>query len=141
MGHEKAQETCRNGMGPSKQLEICIQKSTVRIIHDTYVLNEYDGRLWWNYHCQYHTLYSSRCGKVEGDTKKYKIFTIVNPLGSSKLPSYLQRWDPKSFTIEQVIEVNALNTFIVKMRKRSLACNSVDIILIYYRQYRCQKEA
>lgn len=44
-----------------------------------------------------------RCGKVEGDTKKYKIFTIVNPLGSSKLPSYLQRWDPKSFTLEQVI--------------------------------------
>ena len=47
--------------------------------------------------------FNSRCGKVEGDNKKYKIFTIVNPLGSSKLPSYLQRWDPKSFTIEQVI--------------------------------------
>ena len=47
--------------------------------------------------------FDSRCGKVEGDNKKYKIFTIVNPLGSSKLPSYLQRWDPKSFTIEQVI--------------------------------------
>lgn len=47
-----------------------------------------------------------RCGKVEGDTKKYKIFTIVNPLGSSKLPSYLQRWDPKSFTVEQAVSIS-----------------------------------
>ena len=47
-----------------------------------------------------------RCGKIESDSKKYKIFTIVNPLGSSKWPSYVQRWDPKSFTIEQAVSVS-----------------------------------
>ena len=47
-----------------------------------------------------------RCGKVESDSKKYKIFTIVNPLGSSKWPSYVQRWDSKSFTIEQAVSVS-----------------------------------
>ena len=42
-----------------------------------------------------------RFGKVEGDPKKYKVYTIVNPVGASKPPSYLQRWGTKSYTIEQ----------------------------------------
>ena len=42
MGHEKAQKTCGNGMGPSKQLEVCIQKSTVRINDEAYVSNKYE---------------------------------------------------------------------------------------------------
>ncbi len=36
-----------------------------------------------------------RFGKVEGDPKRFKTFTITNPVGSSKPPSYLQKWDGK----------------------------------------------
>ena len=46
-----------------------------------------------------------RFGRVEGDSKKYKVFTIVNPVGASKPPSYLQRWNPKSFTVEQGVAI------------------------------------
>jgi len=45
-----------------------------------------------------------RFAKVEGDPKKYKVFTIVNPVGASKPPSYLQRWSTKAFTIEAQVE-------------------------------------
>ena len=41
-----------------------------------------------------------RFGKVEGDPRRSKVFTIVNPVGASKPPSYLQRWDGKTFTLE-----------------------------------------
>ena len=34
-----------------------------------------------------------RFGKVEGDPRRSKVFTITNPVGASKPPSYLQRWD------------------------------------------------
>ena len=44
-----------------------------------------------------------RFAKVEGDPKKYKVFTIVNPVGASKPPSYLQRWNAKSWTVEQQV--------------------------------------
>lgn len=44
-----------------------------------------------------------RFGRVEGDPKKSKIFSIVNPVGASKPPSYLQRWDTKTFQLEQKI--------------------------------------
>jgi len=46
-----------------------------------------------------------RFGRVEGDSRKYKVFTIVNPVGASKPPSYLHRWNSKSFTIEQGVDV------------------------------------
>jgi len=39
-------------------------------------------------------------GCVEGDTKKYKVFTISNPIGSSKVPSFLHRWNTQSYTVE-----------------------------------------
>ena len=42
-----------------------------------------------------------RFGRVEGDAKKHKVFTIVNPVGASKPPSYLQRWSTKTYAIEQ----------------------------------------
>ena len=44
-------------------------------------------------------------GRVEGESKRFKVFTIVNPVGTSKAPSYLQRWDPKSYTIEQALPI------------------------------------
>merc|ERR1719219_3142209 len=46
-----------------------------------------------------------RFGRIEGDSRKYKVFTIVNPVGASKPPSYLHRWNSKSFTIEQGVAV------------------------------------
>lgn len=46
-----------------------------------------------------------RFGRVEGDSRKYKVFTIVNPVGASKPPSYLHRWNSKSYTIEQGVAV------------------------------------
>lgn len=81
-----------------------------------------------------------RFGRIEGESKRFKVFTIVNPVGASKVittslktenceyictyifskvltiklfdsvyffqpPSYLQRWDPKSYTIEQAIPI------------------------------------
>ncbi len=44
-----------------------------------------------------------RFARVEGDAKKYKCFTISNPVGASKPPSYLQRWDGKTFLIEKAV--------------------------------------
>ena len=53
------------------------------------------------------TLYQSfvtcRFAKVEGDPKRQKVFTISNPIGASKPPSFLQRWNTKTFTLEQAI--------------------------------------
>jgi len=46
-----------------------------------------------------------RFGRIEGDSRKFKVFTIVNPVGASKPPSYLHRWNSKSFTIEQGVPV------------------------------------
>jgi len=40
---------------------------------------------------------------VEGDSKKYKLFTISNPIGSSKVPSYLHRWSSQSYTVEAAV--------------------------------------
>ena len=40
-------------------------------------------------------------GCVEGDNKKYKVYTISNPIGSSKAPSFLHRWNTQSYTVEQ----------------------------------------
>lgn len=37
---------------------------------------------------------------VEGDSKKYKVFTISNPVGSSKVPAMLHRWNTQSYTVE-----------------------------------------
>jgi hypothetical protein len=31
------------------------------------------------------------------------VFTISNPIGASKPPSYLQRWDGKTFSLEQAV--------------------------------------
>lgn len=39
-------------------------------------------------------------GCVEGDLKKYKVYTISNPIGSSKAPSFLHRWNTQSYTVE-----------------------------------------
>ena len=42
-------------------------------------------------------------GCVEGDLKKYKVYTISNPIGSSKAPSFLHRWNTQSYTVEQAV--------------------------------------
>ena len=42
-------------------------------------------------------------GCVEGDSKKYKVFTISNPIGSSKAPSFLHRWNTQSYTVEGAV--------------------------------------
>ena len=42
-------------------------------------------------------------GCVEGDIKKYKVYTISNPIGSSKAPSFLHRWNTQSYTVEQAV--------------------------------------
>merc|ERR1719228_2453340 len=39
-------------------------------------------------------------GCVEGDNKRYKVYTISNPIGSSKVPSFLHRWNTQSYTVE-----------------------------------------
>lgn len=39
-------------------------------------------------------------GCVEGDVKKYKVYTISNPVGSSKVPAMLHRWNTQSYTVE-----------------------------------------
>jgi len=44
-------------------------------------------------------------GCVEGDSKKYKIYTISNPIGSSKAPSYLHRWSTQSCTVEGAVQL------------------------------------
>jgi len=44
-----------------------------------------------------------RFAKVEGDIKRQKVFTISNPIGASKPPAFLQRWNTKTFTLEQAI--------------------------------------
>lgn len=44
-----------------------------------------------------------RFGKLEGH--KTKVFTIVNPVGSTKPPAYLHRWNPKNYTVEQGVPV------------------------------------
>ncbi len=38
---------------------------------------------------------------MEGDPKRQTVFSISNPVGASKPPSYLQRWDGKTFVLEQ----------------------------------------
>ena len=41
-----------------------------------------------------------RCkfGCVEGDAKKYKLFTISNPMGNSKAPAFIHRLEPTKRT-------------------------------------------
>lgn len=40
---------------------------------------------------------------VEGDQRKYKVYTISNPVSSSKSPAVIQRWNTQSFTVEQSV--------------------------------------
>ena len=42
-----------------------------------------------------------RYGRIEGDDRKYKAYTISNPIGSRNPTAYLIRWNPKSYTLEQ----------------------------------------
>eukprot|EP00095_Tigriopus_kingsejongensis_P010901 maker-scaffold348_size200312-snap-gene-0.31 protein:Tk10901 transcript:maker-scaffold348_size200312-snap-gene-0.31-mRNA-1 annotation:"GA21593" len=46
----------------------------------------------------------AKFGRVEGSSKNYKIFTISNPMGASKPPSFLQRWDGKNCLLEQAVK-------------------------------------
>lgn len=46
-----------------------------------------------------------RFGRIDGSSKNFKVFTIVNPVGASKPPSYLQRWNTKNYSIEQAVTV------------------------------------
>eukprot|EP00094_Tigriopus_californicus_P005968 TCALIF_05750-PA protein Name:"Similar to Preb Prolactin regulatory element-binding protein (Mus musculus)" AED:0.03 eAED:0.03 QI:109/1/1/1/0.6/0.66/6/232/402 len=45
----------------------------------------------------------ARFARVEGSNKNYKIFSISNPVGASKPPSYLQRFDGKTCLMEQLV--------------------------------------
>jgi len=40
-------------------------------------------------------------GCVEGDLKKYKVYTISNPYGSSKASAFLHKWNTQSYTVER----------------------------------------
>eukprot|EP00088_Acartia_fossae_P040725 TRINITY_DN4244_c0_g1_i11.p1 TRINITY_DN4244_c0_g1~~TRINITY_DN4244_c0_g1_i11.p1 ORF type:complete len:349 (+),score=41.90 TRINITY_DN4244_c0_g1_i11:150-1196(+) len=42
-------------------------------------------------------------GCVEGDCKKYKVYTISNPIGSSKAKAYLHKWNSQSYTVENFV--------------------------------------
>jgi len=42
-------------------------------------------------------------GCVEGDVKKYKVYTISNPIGSSKAKAYLHKWNSQSYTVEKFV--------------------------------------
>lgn len=67
-----------------------------------------------------------RFAKVEGDPKKYKVFTIVNPVGASKPPSYLQRWNAKSWTVEQQVSADgALSALAVSDNGNFVATGSM----------------
>ena len=52
-----------------------------------------------------------RFGRIDGESRRFKVFTIVNPVGASKPPSYLQRWDPKSYTIGKRIAKESTRAF------------------------------
>jgi len=43
-------------------------------------------------------------GCVEGDTRKYKVYTISNPFGSSKAQAYLHKWNSQSYTVEKFVK-------------------------------------
>jgi len=67
-----------------------------------------------------------RFAKIEGDPKKYKVVTIVNPVGASKPPSYLQRWNAKSWTVEQQVSVDgALSALAVSDNGNFVATGSM----------------
>ncbi len=67
-----------------------------------------------------------RFGRIDGDAKRYKVYTIVNPVGASKPPSYLHRWDPKSFTIEQGVPIyGALSALAVSDNGNFVATGSM----------------
>jgi len=67
-----------------------------------------------------------RFAKVEGDPKKYKVMTIVNPVGASKPPSYLQRWNAKSWTVEQQVSADgALSALAVSDNGNFVATGSM----------------
>lgn len=44
-------------------------------------------------------------GCVEGDVKKHKVFTVSNPIGSSKAPAFLHRWNTQSYTVEGAVSI------------------------------------
>ena len=44
-------------------------------------------------------------GCVEGDIKKHKVFTVSNPIGSSKAPAFLHRWNTQSYTVEGAVSI------------------------------------
>ena len=44
-----------------------------------------------------------RFGRVEGDAKRFKVFSISNPVGASKPASFLQRFGGKTFALEQAV--------------------------------------
>lgn len=79
----------------------------------------------------------NRFAKVEGDNKRLKVFSICNPVGASKPPSYLQRWDGKTFTLEQcrpfegslsALAVSDNGTFVAT---GSMFDGSVEIFIAY----------
>ena len=74
VGRKEGQKACRVGLGESCWREICLQGKNH--IH-TLVLG----------HRSYHPCYAQRVkfGCVEGDQRKYKVYTISNPVGSSKV--------------------------------------------------------
>ncbi|XP_023346475.1 general transcriptional corepressor tupA [Eurytemora carolleeae] len=43
-------------------------------------------------------------GCVEGDIKKYKVYTISNPVGNSKAPAILHKWNSQSYTVENQVK-------------------------------------
>lgn len=59
------------------------------------------AELGWTYPTHVKYIFKRvKFGCVEGDLKKYKAYTISNPVGSSKVPAMLHRWNTQTYTVE-----------------------------------------
>ncbi len=78
-------------MGPAQGDQVFVQEGQVEQRHDVHSTLVYIPL----------RLFLARFGQVENDPRHFKVFSICNPVGDSKPPSYLQRFDGKTFTLEQ----------------------------------------
>ena len=56
---------------------------------------------------KYNRILPSRFAKGENEGQRPRLFTIINPVSSSKLPSFLQLWDTSSFLLVKSVAFNS----------------------------------
>jgi len=88
---------------PDQSKIISISKDRRALVWDAKRLKKYAEMTWTPPLNQKYAYKRVKCGKIDNDPKKYKIYTIVNPVSSNKSPAYVQKWDPKYFTMEQSV--------------------------------------